>query len=427
MINPRKFYKEKQLYLIVLIAVVFLCCIVGHIATSFLKMMQDNMDRRGESSRIYEQWLLTKSAAEIFLTSEKKPELKTNVNINIKALDKSFTVLEDETTKAILGNAEMRDKISSLIQEWHYVKYYLFEIVSNENNYRNFESQIFWLANDTAPFSSNLKNLASFMDNYHKRQLRLLWKVFIGLVAFYLALTVVLVCFFNRFSKARRREQEYKQLLAESMESREIEKQNMVLEIHDTVIQDMVYSKMLCMDMVNQYKDDKGQEQLQTLTNRLANALQQIRDISYGIRPPELEKPLDDIISFYIHNWEIKTGRKAEYNSIGLESIKVKSSLKLNMYRIIQELMTNIEKHSDATMVKVNVLVSWPNLLLKIADNSGGFNLESALEKSDGKSHSGLRGVMERVKISKGTIKIKFLKDKRTVVNITFPLEEIDE
>ena len=73
MINLRRFYKEKQLYIIVVIAVVLLFCFVGYIATSFFNMMQDNMVRRVESSSIYEQWLLTKSAAEIFLTSGKQP------------------------------------------------------------------------------------------------------------------------------------------------------------------------------------------------------------------------------------------------------------------------------------------------------------------------------------------------------------------
>ena len=139
------------------------------------------------------------------------------------------------------------------------------------------------------------------------------------------------------------------------------------------------------------------------------------------------QKNLDEIVSNYVKNWEIKTGRKADYSAIGLESVKVKNSLKLNIYRIIQELMTNIEKHSDATEVKINIIISWPSLLLKVSDNGGGFNLEQALEKSDGKSHSGLRGVMERVKISKGTIKIKFLQERGTVVNITFPLEDIDD
>ncbi|MBO7517360.1 MAG: hypothetical protein J6T61_06425, partial [Spirochaetia bacterium] len=171
MINLRRFYKEKQLYIIVVIAVVLLFCFVGYIATSFFNMMQDNMVRRVESSGIYEQWLLTKSAAEIFLTSGKQPELKTNVNMNIKALDKSFTVLEGETAQVFLGDDEFKDKVPSLLQSWNYVKYYLLEIVSNEDSYRNFETQIFWLSNDTNRFSSELKELSSFMDQYHRRQL----------------------------------------------------------------------------------------------------------------------------------------------------------------------------------------------------------------------------------------------------------------
>ena len=236
LINLRRFYKEKQLYIIVVIAVILLFCFVGYIATSFFTMMQDNMVRRVESSGIYEQWLLTKSAAEVFLTSGKQPELKTNVNMNIRALDKSFAVLEGETAQVFLGDDEFKDKVPSLLQNWNYVKYYLFEIVSNENSYRNFETQIFWLSNDTNNFSSELKELSSFMDRYHRRQLNLLWKVFLGLIFLYLSFTAIFIFFFNRFSKAHRAEQEYKQLLAESMENREIEKQNMVLEIHDTVI-----------------------------------------------------------------------------------------------------------------------------------------------------------------------------------------------
>ena len=136
MINLRRFYKEKQLYIIVVIAVVLLFCFVGYVATSFFNMMQDNMVRRVESSGIYEQWLLTKSSAEIFLTSGKQPELKTNVNINIKALDKSFAVLEEETAQVFLGDNEFKGKVPDLLQSWNFVKFYLLEIVSNENSYR---------------------------------------------------------------------------------------------------------------------------------------------------------------------------------------------------------------------------------------------------------------------------------------------------
>ena len=142
---------------------------------------------------------------------------------------------------------------------------------------------------------------------------------------------------------------------------------------------------------------------------------------------PELEKELDDILSDYVANWDRKTGRLGLYSSLGLDSVTISKPIKLNVYRIVQELLTNIEKHSDATEVKVNLIISWPNLLLKVSDNGSGFDLESALEVSDGKAHSGLKGMMERVRISRGTIKIKSSPEKGTTVNISIPLEDRDE
>ena len=89
----------------------------------------------------------------------------------------------------------------------------------------------------------------------------------------------------------------------------------------------------------------------------------------------------------------------------------------------VQELLTNIGKHSDATFVRLNIIVSYPYILVKLADNSSGYNVESAMSKSDGKSHSGLRGVTERVKISQGEIKIKSETKKGVAIIMEFPIE----
>lgn len=408
--------------MIIILAVILLLCFVGYIAASFFSVMSDNIDRRVESSRLYEQWLLTKSSATIFITSGKKPELKTNVNMNIRALDISFSRLEEE-----IKNQELRSLVVDVTQQWYYTKFFLLEIVSNENSYRNFEEQIFWLSNDTNSFGHTLRSISTFLDDYHKRQLNMLSYVLIGLLVVYFLFTFLFVYFFNKFSKAKRISLEYKRLLNESLEHREDEKRFMVLEIHDTVIQDMVYSRMLCKDLIKQYTNEKDADKLRTITDMLAGTLQQLRDISYGIRPPELEKELDDILSDYVANWDRKTGRLGLYSSLGLDSVTISKPIKLNVYRIVQELLTNIEKHSDATEVKVNLIISWPNLLLKVSDNGSGFDLESALEVSDGKAHSGLKGMMERVRISRGTIKIKSSPEKGTAINISIPLEDRDE
>lgn len=260
-------------------------------------------------------------------------------------------------------------------------------------------------------------------DNFYKKYLAFLWKLFYIIAAVFAAFTVIFTFHVNKLLKSFRTEKEYKKLFADVIKFREAEKQNMVLEIHDTVIQDMTFSKMLCMDLVNAPDSKLRKEKLEMLTGKIANALKQIRDISYDIRPPELEKDLKRIISIYVENWKIKTGKNALCKFTGLETLKITDTFKLNLYRIIQELLINIEKHSDADSVKIHIVVSYPSIILKIADNSSGFDFTKAADRSDGVSHAGLWGITERVKISHGDMKIRFLTGEGIVVTITFPIE----
>ncbi len=251
--------------------------------------------------------------------------------------------------------------------------------------------------------------------------------ILIGLPVMCIFFTLLFLFMYIRLCRAGRIIREYRTLLSESLEHREEEKRHMALEMHDTVIQDLVYSGMMCNELARSAKDQAEAEKLRSLAGILAGAQKQLRDISCEIRPPDPDRKLDEILSGYVSDWQERTGRSAVYTSLGTESVNIGGSVRLCIYRIVQELLTNIEKHSDATEVKVGIIVSWPDLLLKVSDNGSGFDFAGAMKISDGKAHAGLRGITDRIKISRGTFRISSSPEKGTAVNISVPLEDMNE
>jgi signal transduction histidine kinase len=96
----------------------------------------------------------------------------------------------------------------------------------------------------------------------------------------------------------------------------------------------------------------------------------------------------------------------------------------INFYRIVQECLNNIIKHSLATEAKIRVKREGSSVLLIIEDNGRGFTVETTPEESK-KRGFGLTGIAERVRILGGTHSIQSSADEGTVVKIRLDLPVI--
>lgn len=411
----RRFCKDRQIYILFALFFLIFFLFLRFMSASFFEVMQTKINHRLEFSSLYNKWQIAKHSAVNYITADRKQALGRVVISNMLSFDRSFS--------SLLAEEDMAADMESLISQWEDVKNRLYGLATSNSSYKSFESNLYWINNATNSFDYNLRQGMLRVDIFYQQRLEELWRLFYIVVAVVFVFTMVAVFSVHKMLKLARAEKEYKNLVSDLIKNRETEKRNMALEIHDTVIQNMTFSKMLCLDLINSPNDEKREEKQQILTDRIVHALEQIRDISYEIRPPELARDLKQIITFYAENWKERFGKQCEYHFAGLERINVTDAFKLNIYRIIQELLTNIGKHSDATEVRLNIIVSYPSILLKLADNSSGYNVESAMKKSDGKAHSGLKGVNERVRISKGEMKIKSETGKGVSIVIEFPIE----
>jgi signal transduction histidine kinase len=98
--------------------------------------------------------------------------------------------------------------------------------------------------------------------------------------------------------------------------------------------------------------------------------------------------------------------------------------LRINFYRIVQESLGNIMKHSQATEANVSISLSANNLILRIDDNGRGFTPgEHAAEPST--SGFGLTGMGERASLLGGDFKIRSIQNQGTTVTVEIPVKDM--
>lgn len=117
------------------------------------------------------------------------------------------------------------------------------------------------------------------------------------------------------------------------------------------------------------------------------------------------------------------------YSHIGIKSqIDIKEellsdSLKILIYRILQETMNNIAKHSHADQVNVSVTQSEKVIVLIVEDNGAGFDLDEIREKEIVIKGFGLKNIKERTELFGGTLTVISAPEKGTLIRASWPIE----
>ena len=211
------------------------------------------------------------------------------------------------------------------------------------------------------------------------------------------------------------------------LKAQEKERKRISREIHDGPAQSManiVFKTEICKKSFE--KDvEKGFEALNDLKKAVQKTLKDVRGIIYDLRPMSL----DDIgllptIRKFVQKFEDKENIKVNKN---IEEIKkpLDRFVELAIYRLIQEIFSNISKHSNAKQVKLSLSFGLKYMRLKIQDNGKGFNVEKRLEeiKKEG-NHFGILGIKSRVEDLRGSIDIESKKNKGTTYIIKLPISK---
>ncbi|MDR3569888.1 MAG: histidine kinase [Syntrophobacteraceae bacterium] len=151
-------------------------------------------------------------------------------------------------------------------------------------------------------------------------------------------------------------------------------------------------------------------------------AIEEVRNIYTGLRP----SVLDDMGIIAALGWLSRKTRVAfpdlRIESVAkIEEIDVPEELKITLFRIAQEALTNIEKHSEAHRVDITLVKSCGEIELVIEDNGKGFDRKKTFP-GDNSNGMGLVNMMERAELSGGTLSVTSKKGRGTRVEARWNL-----
>jgi len=206
------------------------------------------------------------------------------------------------------------------------------------------------------------------------------------------------------------------------IEAQERERKRIAAELHDSLGQHLVVIKNLALiSLKNGLGEGRARAQIDEISAEASQALSEVREISYNLRPYQLDrlgltKAIEAIVKKA--SWASSIVFAAEIAAI--DGLFPKDS-EIHFYRIVQEWVNNLVKHSQATEARVAVRRAAGGLVLTIRDNGRGFTPEAvASDRSAG--GFGLIGLSERAQLLGGKLAIQSAPGQGAMINIDIPI-----
>jgi len=159
--------------------------------------------------------------------------------------------------------------------------------------------------------------------------------------------------------------------------------------------------------------------ELQEIQRVLNRTLDELRHTASGLFPPELEKVgLAKALKHSADVFERDTGILTRFSEDGTLP-RLAAPVELAAYRVVQEALSNVRKHSRATEVKLSMGLHHGTLWAAVVDNGIGFDPESDGLSRNG--HLGLAGMEERAYMLGGTLGIQSTQLKGTRITLLIP------
>lgn len=216
-----------------------------------------------------------------------------------------------------------------------------------------------------------------------------------------------------------------RELLGRVISIQEDERSRISRDLHDQVGQQIVALRLQLEALDGNAQGGSADER-----RRIDAAIKTIatldRDIDYftwELRPPVLDEfGIVVALRRFVAEWSRTFSIPAPFHTGGLDDRRLPSLVETNLYRIVQEALTNIRKHAGATVVSVVLERRGPEVVLTVDDDGRGFMATPNDEHSRG---IGLLGMRERATLAGGTLEIKSAAGEGTTITVRIPADKL--
>ncbi|NWF94078.1 MAG: PAS domain-containing protein [Syntrophaceae bacterium] len=230
---------------------------------------------------------------------------------------------------------------------------------------------------------------------------------------------------FNLEEELKDSEARLRHLSSQLLTVQENERKRISREIHDSLGQSLSAIKFKVESIIQQMRETRRKkmaESLETILPIIQASIEESRRIQMDLRP----SILDDLGVTATLNWFCREFQQTYSNihidkQIDISENTVPDSLKTTIYRISQEALNNIAKHSKASLVSLSLRRTNGSIELTIQDNGKGFDLEETLSTGVSKKGLGLTSMRERAEFSGGSFTVESSIGKGTLIRAVWP------
>ncbi len=213
---------------------------------------------------------------------------------------------------------------------------------------------------------------------------------------------------------------EQQKSLSSLLDGQEIERQRISRELHDSLGQLLIGLKLRYENCILQSTKQNGKVDYSELGLLFDKTIDEARRISNNLMPAALsEFGLIPSIRNLCNDFSDLSAIPIQFSVIGRNNSKNNHKIAIYIYRIVQEAITNIIKHSDASKASITIEFTADYVSLAVRDNGKGFNV---LEKRNSQGN-GLSNIHDRVLVLKGSISMNSNKGEGSAIEIKIPLK----
>jgi signal transduction histidine kinase len=220
-------------------------------------------------------------------------------------------------------------------------------------------------------------------------------------------------------------EKQLRYLSSQLLAAQEKERKRIAHELHDSVgqyLSAIKYGMENLLQLTQIGSPDMVANSLETLVPLVRNTIEEVRRIYMDLRP----SLLDDLgivptISWFCREFETIYAGITIHKEIEIKEADIPESLKIIMFRILQEALNNVARHSYADEVSVILKKVRKGIEFVVADNGRGFEPREAFARSEVKGGLGLASMKERTELFGGSFFMESSPGAGTRIQVTWP------
>ncbi len=232
----------------------------------------------------------------------------------------------------------------------------------------------------------------------------------------------------ERTLELEERNRELRYLSGQLVNAEEKERRRIARDLHDSIGQSLSAIKLSLENAAAGFTgrlERKELQELEKIASMARTAIAEVRRIIMNLRPPLLEKGIVNTMETLCLDFvRLYPDIRIEHNLRAPEEL-IPEDIKVIVFRLLQESLHNIAKHSGAARVEVLLSLEEGQLRFEVADDGHGFELDSA-KAPPGPTGFGLTGMRERAELSGARFRILTRQKGGTLIQAVWPVQSQD-